>query len=117
MARVQRLALHIPQGSDYVHTFLYTETDGITPINLTGFTARLQIRQDYESVNFEYEATTANDLTINGPLGQIDLQIPNATTAAWTWDEGVYDLEIVSATSVVTRILQGTVSVSREVTR
>jgi hypothetical protein len=40
-----------------------------------------------------------------------------ADTGAITWQRGRYDLELVSSTGIVTRLLYGDVEVSKEVTR
>lgn len=118
MSCVQKEKLCISQGSDYDHTFVYTEKDGVTPIDITGFTVRMKFRPDYDDATILYEATTAlGQFTIpNGIDGEIELSIPNADTTAWAFDEAVYDIEIVSPTSKVTRILQGVVVITPEVT-
>ncbi|MFI6634264.1 hypothetical protein ACIBI7_35745 [Nonomuraea fuscirosea] len=45
------------------------------------------------------------------------LHIPGATSAAWTWRVGVYDLELVDVGGRPLRLLQGAVRVTGEVTR
>jgi len=45
------------------------------------------------------------------------LLVAAADTGAITWQRGKYDLELVSSTGVVTRLLYGDVEVSKEVTR
>jgi len=118
MACVQREKLCISQGSDYDHTFVYTEKDGVTPIDITGFTVRMKFKPDYDDDTILYEATSAGgEFTIpNGTDGEIELSIANTVTEAWPFEDAVYDIEIVSATSKVTRILQGIVVLSPEVT-
>jgi hypothetical protein len=48
--------------------------------------------------------------------GSIGVYISAATSSALTFSEAVYDLEITNATTV-TRLLQGKIKLSREVTR
>jgi len=85
---------------------------------LTGYTADMQIRQTITSSTILYEASTGNGaIVMGGTAGTITLTIPAATTAAFTWNRGVYDLNLTSPGGVVTRLLQGYAIVSPEVTR
>lgn len=85
------------------------------PVDLTGATARMQIRAQVGGAVL-LELTTANgDLAFTGP-GTITRTLSAAQTAALTWTEAVYDLEVEYADGTVQRYLQGDVTVSREVT-
>ncbi len=116
---VTKVNMYIPQGATYGHNFLYRQLSDESVITLTSYTARLYIREKVTSTTTLYEATTDEDdgLTINASLGKVTLEIPAATTAAWTWTKAVYDLEIISAAGKVTRIVSGNVKVSPEITR
>lgn len=89
------------------------------PVNLTGYTARMQIRNSLESTTAIHEMTTAVDggIVLGGADGTITLSIPAATTAGFDFDSAVYDLELVSSTGVVTEVAAGAVTLVREVTR
>ena len=88
------------------------------PIDLTGYDARMQIREKRTSSTFIEELTVGNGgITLGGALGTIALLIDDATTAGYTFKTAVYDLEIISAGSIVTRLLQGTVTLSTEATK
>lgn len=85
------------------------------PVDLTGATARMQIRARIGG-ELLLELTTDNGgLAITGH-GTLTRTLSAAQTAALTWTEGVYDLEIEYADGTVQRYLQGAVTVSREVT-
>ena len=85
------------------------------PVDLTGVTARMQIRAGVGGALL-LELTTENDgLAITGP-GTLTRTMSAAQTAALTWADGVYDLEVEYADGTVQRYLQGAVTVSREVT-
>jgi len=89
-----------------------------TPVNLTGFTARMQIRETVESTTILHTMTTENGgITLGGTAGTIALLISATDTAALTFDAGVYDLEIISAGGVVTEVMAGAVLLGDEVTR
>ena len=116
---ITKVNLYIPQGATYGHNFLYRNEDDDSVIALNNYTARLQIRAKVASTDTLYEATTDVDggLTVTGASGAVYLEIPAATTEAWTWTKGVYDLEIISDSGQVSRIAQGSVKISPEVTR
>lgn len=85
------------------------------PVDLTGATARMQIRAQLGGAVL-LELTTENGaLAITG-LGTITRTLSAAQTAALAWTEGVYDLEVQYPDGTVQRYLQGAVTVSREVT-
>lgn len=88
--------------------------------DLTGYTARMQVRRTIDSANFLLSLTTENGaLTINpseGATNHIYIDVSASVTASVS-TSGVYDMEIISATGVVSRILQGVFNLSPEVTR
>ncbi len=89
-----------------------------TAINLSGYTARMQVRETYSSTTPIVSLTNGAGITLGGAAGTIAIVISATTTAALAAPfSGVYDLEIVSAGGVVTRLVQGTATVSAEVTR
>lgn len=88
------------------------------PVDLTDFTARMQIRPEVESDTVIVYLTSANGgLTLGASAGTIDILINDTETSSVTTD-GVYDIEIISGdTGDVTRVLKGKVRLDPEVTR
>lgn len=87
------------------------------PIDLAGFTARMQIRAKLESDTVLIDFTTENGkIVINNTDKTITLVLTAAETAAITWLTGVYSLELINGTNVTT-LINGSVSVKKEVTR
>lgn len=111
-----RVNLKIPQGSTYKHTFHYRD-DKDVPVPLSGYTGRAQFRDSVDATTTLYDSETLGDITIDGAKGDVILEIPAATTTAWTFRAAVYDLEIISPASKVTRLVKGRVRVDPEVTR
>jgi hypothetical protein len=106
----------IEQGATYSQ--LITYKDNGVAVNLTGYTARMQVRATLESASTLVELTTANSrIALGGTAGTITLTISATDTAALTAGRGVYDLELVSGSGIVTRLLQGVATISRNVTR
>lgn len=107
----------IEQGATLTKPFVY-KTSTSTAINITGYTARMQVRSSVKSADVLLELNTENTrIVLGGISGTITLQLTAAVTAAITWTKGVYDLELISAGGIVTRLLQGEITVSKEVTR
>jgi len=105
----------VEQGATFAKSFTWKE--GGVAKNLTGYTARMKARPSITSDTVIIDASTANGkITIDPLLGVIELTISATETAAMTFTTAVYDLELVSG-AVVTRLVQGTLTLSREVTR
>ena len=86
------------------------------PVDLTGATARMQIR-DKPGGTLQLELSTTNGgLAITGP-GTIERTLSATDSAGITWLGGVYDLEVTYADGTVHRYFEGPVTVSLEVTR
>ena len=112
-----RYDLTIYQGSTFSKSIQIRESDGLTPVNMTGYTARLQMRETFDSSTILVTLTTENGgISIDGATGSIVLTMSATATAALTWTAARYDLEIVSGATVY-RPIEGKVKVSREVTR
>ena len=105
-------------GSGY--TFTWKDSAGVA-VNLTNYTARLQVRASVDAATFLLELTTTlvdgSGIVLGGAAGTIELVATAAQTAAYTWDDGVYDLEVIDSTGFVTRLLQGPAKAWHEVTR
>lgn len=107
--------LTIEQGATFTLAMFYQDDAGAA-VDLTGATARMQLRTAVSASTPAIELTTQNGrITIDGARGQITLNIAAADTAGLT-GSGVYDLEIVQG-STVQRILEGAYKVNPEVTR
>jgi hypothetical protein len=117
-----KLNLKIDQGASFARLVTWKTGDpavATVPVDLTGCTARMQVRASVNSPTVLLSLTTENGgIVLGGTAGTVELCILTAEqTAALTWARGVYDLEIVYNPDNVRRLLHGTVTVSREVTR
>lgn len=107
----------LEQGTTFRRDFIYKDANGAI-VNLTGYSARMQIRQFKESEDKLIEATSANGkLAIVGAQGKVSLTLSPADTNNVKFSQGVYDLEIESSGGEVTRLLQGVVTFDKQVTR
>lgn len=100
----------IDQGTTF--NTVYTIHDNMdTPINFTGYTANSQIRKSYSSSN-------AITLTVSlNNIGEVLLSMNAATSGTITAGRYVYDVEVQDTTGVRSRIVEGIVTVTPQVTK
>ncbi len=108
------------QGATFQRQVTWTDS-ARDAYNLTGYTARMQVRSDVTSntiiATLSTTAGNTGTITLGGTAGTVDLLISATNTAALTAGQYVYDLELVSGGGVGTRLLEGNFKVSAEVTR
>ena len=107
----------IDQGADWFLNIAYKDSAGAA-INLTNYTAAMQFRLTVDATTAAISLTQASGITITAATGNLAIRATAAQTGAL--DDSakyVYDLEITSPAGIVTRLIQGTASVSSEVTR
>ena len=87
------------------------------PVNLSGYTARMQIRAKLEDSVVIKELTTENSgIVIDNTAKTIVLNISASDTALFTFQSAVYSLELVTGTTVIP-FATGNLSLVKEVTR
>ena len=91
-----------------------TVQDNGTAMNLTNYSARMQLRSSVESTTVSLAVTCTITAASDGILS-----VSNTAAETMAVDAGiyVYDLEIESSIGVVTRLMQGTATITANVTR
>ena len=107
--------LTVYAGADFDQTF--TITQGGTALNLTGYSASMQVREAADATATLLSLTSGTGITLGGTAGTVAVVITSAQSSALSAGSYAYDLELVSGSSIVTRLLQGGFSVSGNVTR
>lgn len=88
-----------------------------TPVNLSNYTARMQIRKKLKDSDVVLSLTTENNgIVLDNNAKTITINITAAQTAAFTFNSAVYDLEFVTG-NTVTRFAEGNLLLQQEVTR
>ena len=106
----------MPKGSTFSRTLTWKISG--SAVDLTSYTARMQARASVTSATVVLDLTTANSkIVLGGTAGTITITVSAADTAAITQQSLAYDLELVSAGGVVTRLIEGQIVLSPEVTR
>lgn len=114
----------IEQGSTLVKQFTYKDAAG-TVVDLDGYAVRMQIRETIDAPSFIGSFTQESNeglaimQTVSSSVsGTIQLTITAAQTKAYSFTTAVYDIEIEhTGSGTVTRLLQGAIKLSPEVTR
>lgn len=89
-----------------------------TPQSLASYTARMQIRPTAaDTATPLVSLTDTSGITLSDAAHTITITITAAVTAALTATAAVYDLELVSPTGVVTKLISGSIVVLPEVTK
>ena len=125
----------IEQGTTFRRTFKYKDASGLA-IDLALYDVNMDIRSNIGSSTAILEVnetgatkngvdSTSNTFftitspSVGTPANEINLIMDADTTASMSFDSAVYDIEISdnSSPKIVTRILQGKIKLSKEVTR
>jgi hypothetical protein len=101
----------VDQGTTFSTTITLTDDNG-DPIDLTDYTGRSQMRKHYTSSN-----SVSFTVSLGGTNGVVSLGLTSTQTANLTPGRYVYDVEVVSSANVVSRIVEGIVTITPEVTR
>lgn len=89
-----------------------------TPVNLTDYSARMQIRESVDSETVIHSATTDNgEIDLNNTFKTITITIPASATAAFNFSTAVYSVELYTPNGKVVPFLTGNLTLVPEVTR
>lgn len=105
----------IEKGTTFRKTITWKDSVG-NPVNLAGYSAKLQLRDKAGGSVFLELSTTNGRISFNPAFGQILLYIAAPDTSTINARKCVYDLELVAPNTDVTRLLQGKVTISEEIT-
>ena len=86
------------------------------PADLTGYTGAMQIRELRNDI-LPLATVDPAGITVNPGTRQVTVRIPSESTAAFTWERGVYDLVITGPSNDSWRLVEGRVTNSLPVTR
>lgn len=100
--------LTIPQGTDQSLPFT------IAGYDLRNYTAKLQARTHYGAPTAFVTLTDTSGITLGN--GTFSLTFTNAQTNAMPLGKWVYDLEITDTSGKVSRVIQGSFTVTPQVT-
>jgi hypothetical protein len=106
----QKLNLIIDQGSSFSTSFTVNDDAG-EPINFSGYSGSAQIRKHYTSTNSVSFTVTANS------SGVVSLSLSSNTTTSMEAGRYVYDVELVAPANTTSRVVEGIVTITPQVTK
>lgn len=105
--------LIVDQGADFSTSITVADVDG-NVVDLTGYSGRGQIRKHYtSSTKVDFTVTFGTPRTD----GVVSLALSNVQTANMEAGRYVYDAELISGANVVSRMVEGILTITPEVTR
>ena len=110
----------IEQGANFSKTLTWKTSGGVS-IDIGGYTIRMMARRDYKDTTPVISLSTVNPpggITIagTGSTGQFDITMSATVTAALDFSTLQYDIEMVKS-GKVTRLLEGMITLSKEITK
>ncbi len=114
------LNLSIEQGATFRLPITWKTGTPRTVVNLTGYTARMQLRRvvtdELPLISITDTLSSEGQVILGGVLGTIEVFITDTATEELV-SGGVYDLELIAPNDDVKRLVQGRFSLSLNVTR
>ena len=107
-------ALFIEQGVPFSASILLKNPDD-TPKDLSGFTAKMHLRQYKSHPDVLLELSTENSKITVNPSGEVTLNLSATDTSSLLYSSVVYDLLLINGENTF-RAVEGKVTVSGSVT-
>ena len=104
--------LYIDQGSTFTSTVTVEDVND-NLVSITNYTTRGQIRKSYTSTT----ATNFTTAIIDATNGEFTIALSRTQTGALKAGRYVYDVEVISPTGTVTRVVEGQITVNSRVTQ
>ena len=107
-------SMTIEQGSTFNLSLVIKDSANV-PLDLSGYSARMQIRPTTGSALLVLEVASDN-LSIIPSAGMVNIKIPASITATLPPSINSYDLELTSPTGDVMKVIKGKCRIEGEVT-
>jgi hypothetical protein len=106
----------VDQNATFNFQVQYTQENELTPIDLTGATAKMQVRDVQSGSKIAFTLTQTSGITINGPLGTLDIKMTPTQTNKLFYPKSVYDIMVIDTNGNKIKLLEGFMTLSRSVT-
>ena len=113
----------VTEGTDYSQSFLYNDLTTCLPIDITGYSAAMSIKQNgngtydgYASTVPVLELTSASGggITLGGVAGTITVAFTAEQLTATLWNRGVYTLILTDTTGKKIPFMNGFVTILQD---
>ena len=107
----------VDQNATFIFVVQYTLEDEITPIDITGASAKMQVRDTKGGSKLAFTLTSpSGGITINGPEGTLNIKITPTQTNKLFYPKSSYDIMVVDSNGNKIKLLEGFITLSRSVT-
>ena len=111
--------IDLKQGETWVREIVWKDSAG-TAVTVTGYTAALMVRRkiaDTATLLSLSSAGASPAIIVGTTDGKFTITISAAVSAALDFETAVYDFKVTSSTGIVTYLLEGTITLTKAVTR
>jgi len=110
--------IEVPCYADWEITLTwYTSTAETAVVDLSNYTARMDIRRKQSDSSALATLTNSSGITLGGSAGTIVIALTDTQTASITPGPAVYDLEMIDGSGKVRRLIAGSLTFTASVTR
>lgn len=107
----------VDQNTTFRFQIQYTEDDQVTPIDLTGATAKMQVRDTKGGKQLAFTLTSpSGGISIDEETGTLSIVATPTQTNKLFYPKSSYDVMIVDSNGDKIKLLEGFITLSRSVT-
>jgi hypothetical protein len=107
---------NVDEGATTKFTIFWKNPTG-NPIDITGYSAKMQARDKQGGKILCFTLTSTDGIVIDGISGKISVTISAPRSSKLVYPKSFYDLVLTAPDQITkTRILEGTLSISKAVT-
>lgn len=125
MIIARTLSLYWYEGVDFYYEITLQDKETGDPLDLTGYSVKMQARRTFDDVDPLFELSTASgEITIDGPNGMVILNLPAADTLGvevqsndLNGEDWIYDVVATAGDGSISRLMDGRITARRSVTQ
>jgi hypothetical protein len=107
----------VDQNATFIFEVQYTLEDEVTPIDITGASAKMQVRDTQGGSKLAFTLTSpTGGITIDGPNGTLTVKMTPTQTNKLFYPKSSYDIMIIDSNGNKIKLLEGFMTLSRSVT-
>jgi len=107
----------VDQNATFIFEVQYTLEDEVTPIDITGASAKMQVRDTQGGSKLAFTLTSpSGGITISGPQGKLIVKMTPTQTNKLFYPKSSYDIMIIDSNGNKIKLLEGFMTLSRSVT-
>ena len=107
----------VDQNATFSFRVEYTEQDEVTPIDLTGASAKMQVRDTKGGNKLAVTLTSpSGGITIDGPEGILNIKMTPTQTNKLFYPKSSYDVMVIDSNGNKIKLLEGFMTLNRSVT-